>query len=96
MTNQNETCITFLEGDVKVGIYTSQHKYINKIMKLKEQYPNEVVINRINPDGSICADVPANWFRLPKPKAKRNFTPEQKAAMVERMKKAREVKAKEN
>ena len=92
MADQNETCITFLEGDTKVGIYTSQRKYINKIMKLKEQYPDEVVINRTNPDGSICADVPADWMRLPQPKAKRNYTPEQREAQRQRLKEAREAK----
>ena len=93
---QRETCITRLENDTHIGVYTSEVKFINQIKKLKEEYPNEVIINHINPDGSICVNLPYDWFRLPKPKAKRNFTPEQKAAMVERMKKARETKAKEN
>ena len=65
---------------------------INKIVKLKEEYPNDVVITHENADGSICVNLPYDWFRLPKPKAKRNFTPEQKAAMAERMRKMRQAK----
>ena len=96
MENFKETCVTRIQGDDHIGVYTAEQKFINKIMKLKEEYPDDVVITHENADGSICVNLPYDWFRLPKPKAKRNFTPEQKAAMVERMKKAREVKAKEN
>ena len=92
MADFRETCITRIEDDTHIGVYTSERKHINAIMRLKAQYPDDVVINTVNPDGSICADLPYDWFRMPKPKTKRNLTPEQKEAAVARMKKAREAK----
>ena len=35
-----ETCITRIQDDDHIGVYTSERKYINKIYKLKEQYPD--------------------------------------------------------
>ena len=92
MENFKETCVTRIQGDDHIGVYTAEQKFINKIVKLKEDYPNDVVITHENADGSICVNLPYDWFRLPKPKAKRNFTPEQKAAMAERMRKMRQAK----
>lgn len=89
--DNRETCITRIQNDTHIGIYTSETKFINKLWKLKEQYPDEVVI-KPNPDGSLCADLPYDWFRMPQPKAKRNYTDEQREAMAERMRKAREDK----
>ena len=93
MEDFRETCVTRIQGDNHIGIYTSERKYINQIMKLKEEYPNDVVINKINLDGSICVDMPYDWFRMPK--AKRKISSEQKEKLKENMKKAREAR-KEN
>ena len=85
MEDFRETCVTRIQGDNHIGIYTSERKYINQIMKLKEEYSDDVVINKINPDGSICADMPYDWFRMPRPKFHRNFTDAQRKAMSQRM-----------
>lgn len=55
-------------------------------------YPNDVKIQYENNDGSIEVKVPYNWFRFIKPPTKRNYTEEQRKAMSERMKRARENK----
>ena len=87
-----ETCVTRIQDDDHISVYTSERKYINKIYKLKEQYPDEVVITNVNSDGSICVNLPYDWMPFPKPKAKRTLTEEQKQAASERMKKARQQK----
>lgn len=90
----NETCITRIEHDSHIGVYTSERKFINKLRKLQQEYPDKVKITHENPDGSLCADLPYDWMPFPKPPTKRNYTPEQKEAMKERMKKARETRNK--
>lgn len=91
----NETAINRLQGDDYCFVFTAERKFINRLKELSEEYPNEVEIQYINEDGSIGAKVPSNWFRFVKPPTKRNYTEEQRQAMSERMKKARENK-KEN
>lgn len=88
----NETTINRLQGDDFCTIFTAERKYINQLKELSKKYPNDVKIQYINEDGSIGAKVPSNWFRFVKPPTKRNYTEEQRKAMSERMKKARESK----
>ena len=94
MTDDRETCVERIQNDKYTNIYTSERKFINELNSLKEQYPDDVIIEHINRDGSICAKVPYNWFRFVKPMTKRNMTEEQRKAASERMKKARENKKK--
>lgn len=85
-----ETAIDRLQGDDFCTVFTAERKFISQLKEFAEQYPNDVEIQYINPDGSIGAKVPYDWFRFVKPKSKRNYTQEQRDAMSERMKKARE------
>lgn len=94
MTDDRETCVERIQNDKYTNIYTSERKFINELNALKNQYPDDVIIERVNHDGSICAKVPYNWFRFVKPVTKRNMTEEQRKAASERMKKARENKQK--
>lgn len=87
-----ETAIDRVQGDYYCSVFTAERKFISQIKELAEQYPNDVEIQYINDDGSIGARVPYDWFRFVKPPTKRNYTEEQRKAMSERMKKAREVK----
>lgn len=86
-----ETAIERIQGDNYCCVYTGERKFINQLNELSEQY-SEVKILHINSDGSIVAHVPYNWFRFIKPPTKRNYTEEQRKAMSNRMKKARECK----
>lgn len=88
----NETAINRLQGDDYCYVFSAERKFINRLKELAEEYPNEVEIQYINEDGSVGAKVPYNWFRFIKPPTKRNYTEEQRQAMSERMKKARENK----
>ena len=88
----NETAINRLQGDDYCFVFTAERKFINRLKELAKEYPNDVEIQYTNPDESIGAKVPTNWFRFVKPPTKRNYTEEQRKAMGERMKKARESK----
>lgn len=85
-----ETSIDRFQGDNFCTVFTAERKFISQIKELAKQYPHDVEIEYINDDGSIGAKVPYDWFRFIKPKTKRNYTNEQRKAMSERMKKARE------
>ena len=87
-----ETSIDRLQGDDFCAVFTAERKFINRLKELAQDYPNDVTIQYINEDGSIGAKVPFDWFRFIKPPTKRNYTPEQREAMSQRMKKARERK----
>lgn len=86
-----ETSIERVQGDDYCLVYTGERKFINQLNELAQSYP-EVDIRHINEDGSMVVRVPSNWFRFVKPPTKRNYTEEQRKAMSERMKKARESK----
>ena len=88
----NETAINRLQGDDYCFVFTAERKFINRLKELAQEYPNDVNIQYVNEDGSIGAKVPSNWFKFVKPPAKRSYTEEQRKAMGERMKKAREKK----
>lgn len=94
MTDDRETCVERIQGDKYTNIYTSERKFINELNALKNQYPDDVIIEHINEDGSIVAHVPFSWFRFVKPPTKRNYTEEQRKAMGERMRTAIENKQK--
>lgn len=90
--NIKETSIDKIAGEEYLTVYSNEKAIVNKIKELKSKYPNEVIIIKEYEDGAINAHFPSNWFRFIKPPAKRNYTEEQRKAMSERMKKARESK----
>lgn len=87
-----ETSIDRVQGDNYCIVFTGEKKFINQLKEFSKLYPNDVKIQYENNDGSIEVKVPYNWFRFIKPPTKRNYTEEQRKAMSERMKKAREKK----
>lgn len=79
--------------DQKVGSVTfSQKRYISKLKKYAEEYPDDVEIIAENTDGSITAHVPVSWFKLSPPRKGREFTEEEKEMAAERLRIAREKK----
>lgn len=89
-----ETTIERIQGDDYCLVYTGERKFVNQLLEFQQEYPNEIQLKDYG-DGFVSAYVPYEWFRFVKPKTKRNYTNEQREAMSERMKKARENK-KEN
>lgn len=94
MADFKETCFDYLNVDDHAVFTTSERKWVNKILKLKESNPDDVVITTYPEDnnGYIVAHVPKNWFKLSPPR-KREMTDEQKEAMTQRL---AEVRAKRN
>lgn len=87
-----ETSIDRVQGDNFCIVFTGEKKFINQLKEFSKLYPNDVKIQYENNDGSIEVKVPYNWFRFIKPTTKRNYTEEQRKAMSERMKRAREAR----
>lgn len=77
-----ETYIGYCVGDKKCSVFSSERKWVNKLLRLNEKHPDEVNINTINDDGSILGYVPINWMKLSPP---RKVSEEQKQAAGERM-----------
>ena len=75
-------------------VYSDERKWINKILALAEQYPDDVRITNY-PDengGVLTALLPAKWFRVMPPRRLKEKTPEEKAALAARLKAGREKK----
>lgn len=59
-----ENCIEWLTGQDTISLTLTQTKYINKVKKLKEKYPDLVQIIAINNDGSMFAKLPLKSLKL--------------------------------
>lgn len=90
MSNFNETAYDYLSCDKHATFCSSETKWINKILKLHEQYPDQVEIQVLpeNNQGMILAHIPKGWFKLTPPR-KREMTEEQREAAVKRLADAR-------
>ena len=90
MTDLKETAYNQTNDSSTAQISTSERSWINKLLKLSEKHPDDVTITE-HPDsnyGYLVADVPKKWFKISPPRTV-NMTEEKKAALVERLHKAR-------
>lgn len=96
MANMGDNCIDncfeWYTGEKRVSVTFSQRKYVNKLKKYAEKYPDEIEIVKENQDGSIFAHIPISWVKFSPPRQGREFTDEERAEAAERMRKAREKK----
>lgn len=78
------------DEDKVMRISTDERRMITRLMKLAEQYPDEVeIIERPETnDGCLYLKCPADWLLIRHPK-KMNYSDEQRAEMAERMKNIR-------
>ena len=84
-----ETCINYT--DLKVAFISSDElKWINRIHKLKEERPDEVVIIREpeHNDGCIYAKIPPQWVKVI---PKRIYSEEQIEKFREQMNRVRDL-----
>lgn len=86
-----ETTCDRVFGESFMYYCTSEPKYLKRLRKLIEEYPDDVDI-KYDDGQTLDVKLPASWFREPKPPKKVNFTEEQKQAAVERLRKAKEAK----
>lgn len=80
-----ETCINTMANDTHYSFSSDERKWINRIHKLKESYPNDVVIcaEPAENDGMIVARFPIKWLKIAPP---RKVSDEQRQAASERFK----------
>lgn len=81
-----ENMIEWLVGQHNIRVTLTDPKYIRKVKKLAEKYPDKVKIKAINNDGSIFAHIPKSALKLSI--IKRNLTDEQRQAMGDRLRSA--------
>lgn len=59
-----DNTIEFLRGaDTAVATF-SQGRFISKMRKLKEQYPNDVVIDEVKNSSAIVCRFPMKWIKI--------------------------------
>lgn len=85
MRKEIETCFNYCE--IGKGFFSSdEQRWITRIHKLKEQYPNEVTIIKEpeDNDGCIYCRLPSSWLKIG-PKKKVTMTEEQKQVISSRL-----------
>lgn len=86
-----ETCFNYCDRDK--GFFSSdERKWISRIRKLKEQYPDEIriIAEPETNDGCIYCQLPTSWLKI-QPKRKVEMTEEEKDALRERFARARQT-----
>lgn len=78
-----ENNIEFLRNSETATVCFSQGRYVSRIKKLSEQYPDECKIMYTNADGSIVAHVPTRWIKV---SPTRKVSDEQREASSQRFK----------
>lgn len=91
MADLKETVVGYIDSEKTASLCSGERKWINRILKLKEEHPDEIDIKEYpeNNQGIILAHFPKKWLKINPP---RQMSDEQKAAMAERLKTAREAK----
>lgn len=81
-----ETCFNYTNKE-RAFFSTDERKFITKVRKLKEKYPDEVRIIKEpeDNDGCLYCELPTKWFTIRVPK-KMNLTDEQRQEIAARMK----------
>ena len=88
MRDVRETAFNTYQGSQIMTFFSEQERWINKLKRLKEKYPNEInIIVENKEDGSIVAECPISWMKFSPP---RQMTEEQKQAASERLRIGRE------
>ena len=80
LQNKNVACCTFSQG-----------RYISRLKKLKEKYPDDVKIIAENKDGSVVARFPVKWVKIGPPR-KQELTEDRKEKLLAGAKAYREGK----
>lgn len=95
-----ENMIEFISGERYTTVTLTNRTHITKLKKIYEKRSGEFKYFITNPDGSICAKFPLRWIRInagqdpSTKKEKKTLSEEERKALAERLKKARESKSK--
>lgn len=76
--------------DETMVVSTDERWLINRILRFKEQRPDDITIIRLpeNNDGCLYCKMPASWLKI-SPPAKRNLTDEQRKEIGQRLQNCR-------
>ena len=93
MADFKETAFDYLDVDDKATFCSSERRWINKMIKLSEKFPDEVKIDCMPEDngGVILAHLPKNWLKISPPK-KVNLSEEEREKRAERFRDLRKKK----
>lgn len=93
MADFKETCVEYINADKHATFCSGETKWVNKILKLREKYPDLVEITKWPEDnwGVIVAHIPKGWLKISPPRQV-SYTDEQRAALAERLAAARDKK----
>lgn len=78
-----ENVIEWTRNSPMATVTFCQGKYITKIRKLAERFPDECEIVAENEDGSILAHIPTKWIKINNPR--REISDEEREELAERM-----------
>ena len=90
MAETKETCVNMTNESQRATFCSAETKWINKILKLSGQHPDEVKILYYPEDnhGVLLAEIPKNYMKISPPRQV-NYTDEQKAEIAKRFAEAR-------
>ena len=81
----SETVYEHISGNDTFTVTAAERWSVGMIRRLKEKYPDQVDICRINQDGTVLAHLPLEWLRIV-PKKRCSLSDEHRQALSERMK----------
>ena len=84
----NENVIDWIRDSKYATVTFSQGRYITKIKKLAEKYPDECEIVAENKDGSIMAHIPVKWILISN--RSRDLSEEERQVIADRLRNTRE------
>src|SRR5574344_46274 len=82
MSELRENAIEWINGQDKVTVTLSQGRYISKVKRLADKFPEEVEIVEENEDGTLLAHIPLNYIKINR--ASRDLTEEEREELAER------------
>ena len=82
MADLRENAIEWINGQERVTVTLSQGRYISKVKRLAEKFPEEVDIVKENEDGTLLAHIPLNYIKINR--ASRDLTEEEREELAER------------
>lgn len=90
MADIKETCVNITNESSRATFCSSETKWINKILRLSGQHPDEVKILYYPEDnhGVLLAEIPKSYLKISPPRQV-NYTDEQKAEIAKRFAEAR-------
>ena len=83
-----ETVFEHTQNSTTWTVSTDERLYKNQLARLAKAHPDDVRMIAQNKDGSVLYHIPASWLRV-RPPRKCGMTPEQRAAVAERLKASR-------